>query len=250
MKTDLIKLSLLVSNNGQVEGLPKNPRFIKDERFSALVKFIFFDPEMLDLRELIVYPHQGKFVIIAGNMRYRAMKELGYAEAPCKILPEETPIEKLRAYTIKDNNSFGENDFELLAKEWDLSELKDFGMDFSDTDIEESTARDKKKYSTKIGTVIYEPKQTNHSPKDLFVENTSFDKLIEEIENEDLRKMLRHRASYFTVFNYSKIADYYAYQATDQEKRIFEKMALVLLDKDQLIENGFSKIAKEVLSHD
>ncbi|ATN95027.1 hypothetical protein [Leptospira phage LE4] len=129
MNTQTIKLSLLLSNSGQIEGLPKNPRLIRDERFSALVKSIQDDPEMLDLRELIVYSFQGKFIIIAGNMRFKAMKELGYAEAPCKVLPENTPIEKLRAYTIKDNNSFGENDLLELVTNWDQIELSGFGME-------------------------------------------------------------------------------------------------------------------------
>lgn len=70
----------LALNNGQIDGLPKNPRFIKDYRFEALKKSIEDAPEMLSLRELIVFPHQDKFIIIGGNMRYRACKELGYKE--------------------------------------------------------------------------------------------------------------------------------------------------------------------------
>jgi hypothetical protein len=85
---------------------------------------------MLELRELIVYPiGEEKYVVIAGNMRLRAMKELGHKFAPCKILPKSTPVEKLRAYTIKDNVPFGENDFDVLANEWDHDELEQFGMD-------------------------------------------------------------------------------------------------------------------------
>lgn len=98
-----IKLSLIETNKGQIEGLPKNPRFIKDEKFKKLVKSIEENPEMLELRELLVYPHEGKYVIIGGNMRYRAMQELGYKEAFCKIIPEKATIEQLKAYTIKGN---------------------------------------------------------------------------------------------------------------------------------------------------
>jgi ParB-like chromosome segregation protein Spo0J len=124
-----IKLSELEVNKGQIEGLPKNPRFIKDHRFKQLVKSIEDDPEMLALRELIVYPYKNKFVIICGNMRYRAMIELGYKEAPCKVLPPEVTVDKLRAYTIKDNVPYGEDDWDSLANEWDADELKEWGMD-------------------------------------------------------------------------------------------------------------------------
>ena len=125
-----IPVALLQCNEGQIEGLPRNPRFIKDERFEKLKKSLEDDPEMLDLRELIVYPHGKHFVVIGGNMRLRAGKELGFETMPCKILPADTPIEKLKAYVIKDNNAFGNDDFDLLANEWDAEFLEECGFDF------------------------------------------------------------------------------------------------------------------------
>ncbi len=98
-----IKISELELNKGQVEGLPKNPRFIRDERYKALVKSIENAPEMLRLRELLVVQHGKKFVVIGGNMRLRACRDLGFKTVPCKVLPEDTPVEKLREYAIKDN---------------------------------------------------------------------------------------------------------------------------------------------------
>lgn len=124
----MLKSSLLKKNTGQIHGLPKNPRVIKDSSYKLLVKSIQEDPEMLELREVIVYPFEGKYVIIAGNMRYTAMLELGYKEIPCKILDESTPIEKLKAITIKDNTTFGTFDFDELANNWDSEELNDWGV--------------------------------------------------------------------------------------------------------------------------
>jgi len=124
-----IPLNDLSPNTGQIDGLPKNPRFIRDERFAKLVKSIQDDPEMLDLRELLVYPLGKEFVVIGGNMRLRAMKELGHTEAPCKVLDKATPVEKLRAYTIKDNIGFGDHDWDGLANEWDAGQLSDWGLD-------------------------------------------------------------------------------------------------------------------------
>jgi hypothetical protein len=129
METTIVKISQIVPNEGQVEGLPNNPRQIKNREFELLKKSMEESPEMLHLREIIVYPHGKKYVVIGGNMRLRAAKALGFKELPCKILPEDTPIEKLREYCIKDNNGFGEDDWDILANEWDAEELQDWGME-------------------------------------------------------------------------------------------------------------------------
>lgn len=132
-KKEIMKKNINVKeieiNRGQIYGLPKNPRLIRDERFEALKNSIQDAPEMLDLRELIVYPHEGKYVIIGGNMRFRACQDLGYTEIPCKVLPEETPVAKLREYVIKDNEAFGQNDWGLLSEDWDKEELVDWGVE-------------------------------------------------------------------------------------------------------------------------
>lgn len=130
-----LRLHELELNEGQMYGLPKNPRWIRDARYEALKKSIEDAPEMLGLRELLVYPlddvegHQGKYIIIGGNQRFRACLELGYQEVPCKVIPLETPVKKLREYVIKDNEGFGQNDWELLANEWQQDELADWGME-------------------------------------------------------------------------------------------------------------------------
>lgn len=139
MQAKTIKLSELHLNTGQIKDVPKNPRFIKDERYEALKKSIEDDPEMLQLRELVAYDNNGELVVILGNMRYRAMKELGYKDAPVKVLPAETDAKKLRAYIQKDNIAFGQNDWDLLGNEWDIEELQDFGLEcdfLTDLDID------------------------------------------------------------------------------------------------------------------
>lgn len=135
MKTETIEIKKLVENKGQIAGLPKNPRLIKDERFKKLVKSIQDDPEMLELRECIVVPHEDQFIVIAGNMRLKACKELGHKKIPCKVLDADTPVEKLRAYTVKDNVPFGDHDWDLLANEWDITDLDDWGMELPENDL-------------------------------------------------------------------------------------------------------------------
>jgi DNA modification methylase len=142
MKIELIKsqniaLTKLEINKGQIEGLPKNPRLIKDSKFEKLKKSIEDNPEMLGMREVLVYPHGSKFVIIGGNMRFQACKDLGFTEVPCKVLDKDTTAEQLRAITIKDNVGFGEHDWELLANEWDSVELEEWGLEVPNFEAEE-----------------------------------------------------------------------------------------------------------------
>lgn len=125
---EAIKINKIQTNNGQIDGLPKNPRFIRDERFEKLKKSIADFPEMLDLREIVVFPQAGKFVCIGGNMRLRACRDLGYKEIPVKVLPEDFAVEKLAEFVIKDNVSFGSDDFDLLANEWTDFDLEDWGL--------------------------------------------------------------------------------------------------------------------------
>lgn len=128
LQSTLVKISDISFNTGQIPDVPKNPRFIKTERYEKLKKSLEDNPEMLSARELLVYNYDGELIVIGGNMRLRAAKELGFKQLPCKILDDLTP-EQIRAYVIKDNVSFGSDDFESLANEWDSIELEEWGME-------------------------------------------------------------------------------------------------------------------------
>ena len=108
LEIKLLPIKLLVNNEGQIEGVPKNPRFIKDWRYKLLLQSLTESPEMLSLKELWVYKVGNIYVVIAGNMRLRGSKEKGYKSLPCKILPPETSVEKLKEYAIKDNAGYGD----------------------------------------------------------------------------------------------------------------------------------------------
>ena len=131
-QVQMLPMSEVEVNAGQLQGLPANPREIRDEKFEKLKANIQRYPELLEYRSLMVYPMpNGKHIIIGGNMRYRAMQELGYSEVPCVIIPAETPVEKLGAYTILDNNGFGKWDWDLLANEWSDFDLEGWGLDMN-----------------------------------------------------------------------------------------------------------------------
>ena len=139
MERKKIDISKVFANEGQIDGLPSNPRTMRKEKFDKLMKSIRDLPEMTEARDLLVYPHDGKFVVLGGNMRLRAYRELGWKEVPCCILPEGMPADKLREIVIQDNNPFGETDWNMIANEWDVEELKDWGVDLpADWDTSEA----------------------------------------------------------------------------------------------------------------
>lgn len=130
--TEIISITLLDFNKGQLAGLPKNPRFFRDYRYEAMKKSISDCPEMLELRELIVFPYLNeRYIVVCGNLRLRACRELGYTELLCKVLKPDTSVNKLREYSAKDNINFGENDLDIIQNEWDRAELQDWGMEFA-----------------------------------------------------------------------------------------------------------------------
>jgi DNA modification methylase len=111
-----------------------NPRIIKDERFKKLVQSISEFPKMLKLRPIII---DDDNIILGGNMRYKALKELKYKNIPdewVKKASELTEEEKKR-FIIEDNLPFGEWDWDMLANEWDEEQLNEWGLDIPDFDL-------------------------------------------------------------------------------------------------------------------
>jgi len=120
-------------NIKQVLPNPDNPRFIKDYKFEKLVKSIKEFPQMLDLRPIVV---NQDMIVLGGNMRLKACEEAGLTEVPIIFADNLTPDQE-KEFIIKDNSSFGEWDWDLLANEWTTDNLQDWGIDVPTFDIEE-----------------------------------------------------------------------------------------------------------------
>ena len=120
---------MLLVKISEVKPNPKNPRLIKDDKFKKLVKSIQEFPDMLNKRPLIVFTDtDGKYVVLGGNMRLKACKEIGLKEIPI-ILADEWTEEQKAEFLIKDNVGFGEWDWDNLANEWDTEKLDEWGLD-------------------------------------------------------------------------------------------------------------------------
>ncbi len=163
----MIKLNSIQTNDGQIAGLPANPRFITQEDFELLKMRILKMPQYLRHNPLKV---EESGVILGGNMRYRALQSLATEKATAKwvdksgqehtyTFTDEIPdewvirltdytIEQKRAIVLLDNSQNGQDDYERLANEWEMDELKEWGngipteWDNKSEEIEENTAQE------------------------------------------------------------------------------------------------------------
>jgi hypothetical protein len=109
----------------EVKVNPNNPRLIKDDKFKKLVQSIKDFPEMLEIRPIVV---NKDMVVLGGNMRFKACKEAGLKEVPI-IVAENLTDEQQKEFIIKDNVSGGEWDWDMLANEWEVEQLTEWGLD-------------------------------------------------------------------------------------------------------------------------
>lgn len=160
---------------------PNNPRLIKDDKFKKLVKSIQDFPEMLDIRPIVV---NSDMIILGGNMRFKACKEAGLKEIPV-IIADNLTEEQQREFLIKDNTSGGEWDFEMLANEWDVEQLEEWGLDIPIFDLEPS-------YEDLIGEEKNKPatmKITFESPEQLQKAEIDIQELLDR----------KYKGAYFSV---------------------------------------------------
>lgn len=115
---------------------PDNPRLIRDEKFTKLLNSIKEFPKMMELRPIVV---DNDGMILGGNMRYKALKELGYKEIKkewVKRADDLTP-EEVERFIVVDNVGFGEWDGDLLLNKWSQEELEYWGVEIPEKFLED-----------------------------------------------------------------------------------------------------------------
>ena len=110
----------------EIKRNPNNPRVIKDDRFEKLKKSIEEFPKMMKLRPMVI---NSDNVVLGGNMRLKALHDLGYKEIPDDWVKraEELTEEEQRRFIIADNVGFGDWDWEDLGVNWDADKLDEWG---------------------------------------------------------------------------------------------------------------------------
>jgi DNA modification methylase len=114
---------------------PNNPRVLRDDKFQKLKQSIKEFPKMLSLRPMVIDENN---VVLGGNMRLRALQELGFTdveEAWVKRSSDLTEEEKKR-FIIADNVAFGEWDWDTLANDWEVVDLEAWGLEIPQFDNE------------------------------------------------------------------------------------------------------------------
>lgn len=134
-QTQVISVSELHPNEGQMEaiGVHANPRQISEDDYAKLL-YSMKVKNMTGILPLKVFCYNGEWVVLGGNMRLRAMQELGIEKVSCIVVPADTDAETLNEIIIKDNSTFGEWDMNALANEWANEPLDDWGVDIPEID--------------------------------------------------------------------------------------------------------------------
>lgn len=129
IQIQFVPIELLEYNNGQIPGVPENPRTREDAKQRNLEKSIEELPEMTIARAALCFPYNGRFVVIGGNRRLEAQRALKRKEVPIIALPRNTPVEKLRRMALLDNESTGQTDWAKLEKDWSKDEIRAWNIE-------------------------------------------------------------------------------------------------------------------------
>ena len=121
----MIKAKIQKVSISSIKENDANPRFINKHKFKKLVNSVKEFPEMLSLRPIVVDKDN---IILGGNMRYKACREIGLKEVYI-IQADDLDEKKAQEFIIKDNIGFGEWDWDILANTFDNVELKEWGLD-------------------------------------------------------------------------------------------------------------------------
>lgn len=107
--------------------LERNPRTISKEGMAKLKKSLEKDPDFFNARPCLVHDTGDKLEVYAGNQRVRAAKALKWKQVPC-IIEQGLSPDVVKERIIKDNKTYGQFDFEILANEFDVDLLLDAGF--------------------------------------------------------------------------------------------------------------------------
>lgn len=209
---------------------PNNPRSISKKKFDLLLKSIKEFPDMLETRPLVV---DENMVVLGGNMRLKALKRLGVKKVLVKI-KDKWNEEQKKEFTIKDNVAFGEWDWDVLANEWDVKQLEGWAVNVPNIKNTELLS------GLEYKPMYYEPKENPHINLEDCVDLEKYNNKLKALDEYKLTKeqkeILKLFVYRFIKIDFENVANYYFFNATEEEQKAIERLRLVLTD-DGL--NGF-----------
>ena len=230
---------------------PRNNNDAVDKVAASIKEFGFKVPIVIDKDN----------VVVTGHTRLLASKKLGLQEVPCVIADDLSPAQ-IKAFRIADNkvSEYAQWDEDMLKVELEELEEMNFDLDsvsidFSDFDMgldledtEEGQEQEENIYTKEINIPQYEI--TGECPKlEELVNEEKTKSLIERIEKSDIPNDIKEfliKASYrHLAFNYQNVAEYYAH-ADKEVQELMEESALVIIDYNDAIRNGYVQIKKAI----
>lgn len=236
-------IEIVMRKIGELKPYENNPRhndMAVDAVAASIQQFGFKNPVIID--------KDG--VIVAGHTRYKAAKKLGITDIPC-ISADDLSDEQIKAFRLADNKTaeLAEWDEDLLGKEMQEIiniDMSQFGFSIGEDELGEEMQDDK--YTLKVKIPQYEITGECPEISDM-LDSSKADELIQEVEaadiSEEIREFLIQAARRHNVFNYRNIAEYYAH-AEPEVQKLFEKSALVIIDVNDAIANGYVQLASDI----
>lgn len=235
-----------------IKAYNKNAKKHNDDQVKAIAKSI----KKFGFRQPLVIDKNNEIVV--GHGRYLAAVQLGIEAVPCEYADDLTDDE-IKAYRLADNK-LNESpwDFQLVDEELEAIknlnldfDMSDFGFDLSNLSVENPADGSKDSgntYTKKIEGLQYEPSAEKPLLSDLF-DKQKTNELIDKIKaanvSDEEKDFLITAASRHTVFNYAKIADYYAHADAEMQS-LMEQSALVIIDFEDAIKNGYARLSDEI----
>ena len=228
---------------------PDNPQTVTEDEFGKLRDSMRRIHGFLRTRPLLV---EEDGTIKCGNKRFRALVRNGVRVVPAdyvRRLSDYTP-EEVREFILQDNLQRGDWDVDKLLAQYSADELKALGGGFDELIAEFAAkgAESEFEYSSKIEAPQYNITGANPDLGDLY-DTEKADALAKEIDEADVPKkvkaFLKVAAMRHVVFNFRNIAEYYAH-ADAKVQRLMEKSALVIIDFEDAIRNGFVIVSEKM----
>lgn len=248
-ETMVLKVADLHPNEGQIKGVPANPRTITKTEFEKLCKSLR-ESNLTGVLQMKVFDNGGEWVVLDGNMRLKALKQLQLDEVQCLIVPSDTDVDTLRQIVIEANSTFGEWDMDMLANEWDAEQLLGWGVEVPTNEIDPNETIERASSDEAIKDFSDD---TDYDLTNLYRKrcNENIVKRIDEgVKNGQIRpeieEALRTRAKQCSIYNFDEICKYYrSGDATEIEKELLRRLYLVFVAPKELVEAGILGI-KEI----
>ena len=202
-----------------------------------------------------VNPDNNLRYLLDGHQRQRVLTSEGWNEPIPYLTITAKNIQEAMAILLEVTSQYGtitQEGLDEFIASYELNEADIYGATNYDalvnyeSDNEETI--DDSPYTGKIEVPIYDIKGEKPKLIELY-DNSKTEQLIDEIEKSNISKeikdFLKLAAYRHTVFNYAKIAEFYA-EANEEAQNLMEKSALVIIDYEKAIENGFIKLSEKV----